>query len=189
MLDAADAAESAPFNRLVAGSTLARPTNPTTLTLSFAARLERFPKPSRSRRYHVSRAENKDGHPIQPNEGVVPILQEVGYRQLLIVGTGFYVTRYGTVLTAAHVVHELTRDLSREGKVRGKNNVMHWLGKDRLNLRPIRLFTLSTRYDVAVVHADNYASKYPTAPLMKMRGISVWRSHLDTTTSSRFSSA
>ena len=48
-----------------------------------------------------------DGQPIEPGDGVVPILQEVGLKRLKVVGTGFYITRYGLVATAKHVIEEL----------------------------------------------------------------------------------
>lgn len=48
-----------------------------------------------------------DGQPIEPGDGVVPILQEVSSKRLKVVGTGFYITRYGLVATAKHVVEEL----------------------------------------------------------------------------------
>src|SRR5690606_25760337 len=48
--------------------------------------------------------------------------------------------------------------------------VLHWLGEHELVLRPIRRFSLSNRFDIAVVHAENFRDRYPQSPLSNMRG-------------------
>ncbi len=107
-----------------------------------------------------------DGQPIEPGDGVVPILQEVGTKRLKVVGTGFYITRYGLVATAKHVIEEL--------KVPGELKllpgfVLH-LGPDNtIFLRLIRRAHLLKEADVCVVQADNFLERHPTAPLMNLR--------------------
>ena len=47
------------------------------------------------------------GRPIFPAGVVLPGLEEVGPGQLRVVGTGFYMTRYGLFATAKHVLEDL----------------------------------------------------------------------------------
>ena len=52
-------------------------------------------------------ARTGDGRPINPGVGVIPIMKEVTRGKLAIIGTGFYVARYGLFLTAQHVLEDL----------------------------------------------------------------------------------
>ena len=52
-------------------------------------------------------AQSGDGNTIAPGSGVVPILKQLQHGQLKVVGTGFYITRYGLFATAAHVLSDL----------------------------------------------------------------------------------
>jgi len=107
-----------------------------------------------------------DGQPIEPGDGVVPILQEVGVKRLKVVGMGFYITRYGLVATAKHVIEELKAP--DELKLR-PGFVLH-LGLDNtIILRPIRRAHLLITADVCVIQADNFLERYPTAALMNFR--------------------
>jgi len=107
-----------------------------------------------------------DGQPIEPGDGVVPILQEVGFKRLKVVGTGFYITRYGLVATAKHVIEELRA--ADELKLL-PGFVLH-LGPDNtIFLRPIRRAHLLMAADVCVVQADNFLERHPIAALMNLR--------------------
>ena len=48
-----------------------------------------------------------DGKPVDPMTGVIPIIKEIEKGILQTIGTGFYIARYGLVMTAAHVVWAL----------------------------------------------------------------------------------
>jgi len=48
------------------------------------------------------------GREVPPGSAIIPILKAIGNKKFLVVGTGFYITRYGLFATAAHVVTELT---------------------------------------------------------------------------------
>lgn len=107
-----------------------------------------------------------DGQIINPGDAIVPILREVGPKQLKVVGTGFYITRYGLVATAKHVVEDLragdslTLDLSF---------ALHLDGDNAIILRRLRKAHMLNAADVAVVQADNYVESFPTTALMNLR--------------------
>ncbi len=50
-----------------------------------------------------SRAFDGGGKNIDPGAAVIPIMKELERGRLAIIGTGFYISRYGLFLTAAHV--------------------------------------------------------------------------------------
>jgi hypothetical protein len=107
-----------------------------------------------------------DGVAIEPGDGVVPILKEVGRKRLKVVGTGFYITRYGLVATARHVLEDLrTPDalnlLTSFVPHLGPNNTIY--------LRQVRRAHLLNAADVGVAYADNFMERYPTAALMNLR--------------------
>jgi hypothetical protein len=85
-------------------------------------------------------------------------------------GTGFYLTRYGLVATARHVVDDFVRKRDADGRVVVPSYVLHRHGEAKIILREIRHFSLSNRFDIAVVHAENYRSEYPKEPLTNKRG-------------------
>ncbi len=60
-----------------------------------------MPTPSDISKGH--RALRGDGREISATQGVVPILRELEKGQTHVMGTGFYITRYGLFLTARHV--------------------------------------------------------------------------------------
>lgn len=107
-----------------------------------------------------------DGRLIEPGDGVVPILQEVGVKRLKVVGTGFYITRYGLVATAKHVIEEL-KDTDELKLLPGF--VLHLGPDDTILLRPIRRAHLLIAADVCVIQADNFLESDPTTALMNLR--------------------
>jgi trypsin-like peptidase len=106
------------------------------------------------------------GQPIEPGVGVVPILQEVGPKRLKVVGTGFYITRYGLVATAKHVVEEL--QVPNELKL-VPGFVLHRASVEILHIRSIRKAHLLKTADVCVLQADNSLRDFPADPLMNLR--------------------
>ena len=103
---------------------------------------------------------------MEPGEVVVPILQEVGFRRLKVVGTGFYITRYGLVATAKHVIQEM---IARDGRTLLPGVVPHLGPENRMFMRTIRQAYLLNDADVAVVQADNFLDGYPNDALMNLR--------------------
>ncbi len=93
-----------------------------------------------------------DGLEIPPGAGIIPILKEAGDRQLAVVGTGFFVTRYGLFATAKHVLDELAD---------WTNRTMHpgYVFQDdtggQIFLRRITGISVSNTADVAIGQADN----------------------------------
>lgn len=92
-----------------------------------------------------------DGLRLPPGAGVVPVLKEVGDKQLKVVGTGFFVTRYGLFATAKHVLEELV-DWNARTVLRA-----YVLQDDaeQLFIRQITGISLSNTADVAIGQADN----------------------------------
>lgn len=104
------------------------------------------------------------GRAIDPSTCVVPILKETEPGRLLLVGTGCYVTRYGLVLTAAHVLAELTaRDTL------GAAYVMHRAGESTTHMRRIRSVSWLNEFDIGLAQADNFLETVPEQPLSNRR--------------------
>jgi hypothetical protein len=112
----------------------------------------------------VHSAFNGDGRPIEPSDCVVPILKETEPGRLLLVGTGCYVTRYGLILTAAHVLQDLVEHDSLGGAY-----VMHQAGESTIHMRRLRSASWLNDFDLGLAQADNFVEKVPQQPLMNMR--------------------
>ncbi len=107
-----------------------------------------------------------DGQLIDPGDAIVPILKEVGPKCLKVVGTGFYITCYGLLATAKHVIEDLKPP---EGLTLLPSFALHLGPENTLFLRHIRRAHLLQAADVAVVQADNFLESNPMAPLMNLR--------------------
>lgn len=110
-------------------------------------------------------AQRGDGQLIHPGDGVVPVMKEVGEKRLSIIGTGFYITRYGLFLTAKHVLEELAAE---DGASLLKAFVCHLAGDDAIHLRQIRRAHLLKWADIGIGQADNYLET-ASSPLMNLR--------------------
>ena len=120
---------------------------------------------SDSERFKESCAQDGDGKPIHPAEGSFPILHRLGPTQLIIVGTGFWISRYGLFFTAGHVVDEL---IEKGGEL-SRAYAFHWAREGKIHLRVIRSVTRLHAADLAIGQADNYVDKFPDAPLPTKR--------------------
>jgi trypsin-like peptidase len=111
-----------------------------------------------------------DGQELDPIDGVVPILKEVSRGYLKVVGTGFYITRYGLFMTARHVLDDIVVE-GPEGEIElGTGYLLHQMDEGRLNLRRIRSCSLFNGADLAIGQAENYLEKLRAGPLMNFRG-------------------
>ena len=107
-----------------------------------------------------------DGELIHPGTGIVPIMKEVGEKRLSIIGTGFYITRYGLLVTAKHVLEDLMAD---DGISLVRSYVCHLAPENAINLRPIRKAHLLIQADIGIAQADNYLDAFPANPLQNLR--------------------
>ena len=107
-----------------------------------------------------------DGTPIQPGDGSIPIMKEISEGKLAVIGTGFYITRYGLFLTAKHVLDEL---VDKEGHFSSVAYVLHLADENSVHLRRILTITLLNPADLATGQADNFNSEFPDNPLMNLR--------------------
>jgi hypothetical protein len=107
-----------------------------------------------------------DGLSLHPGTGIVPILKEIGEGRLSVIGTGFYVTRYGLVITAKHVLEDLRGD---EGTSLVQSFVCHLAGESSIHLRKIRMAHLLVNADIGIAQAENYLESYPQDPLQNLR--------------------
>lgn len=105
---------------------------------------------------------------MDPGDAIVPILKEVDRKRLKVVGTGFYITRYGLVATAKHVIEDLKAE---DALTLGTGFVPHLGPKNTVILRRIRKAHLLNAADVAVIQADNFLDTHPEAPLLNLRPI------------------
>lgn len=109
-----------------------------------------------------------DGKTIHPGDGILPILKEIPGKKLIVVGTGFYITRYGLFLTACHVLDDM---FNEENELITRGFVVHMGSKSNLHFRQILHFHRYKNSDLAIGYADNYARRVPNNPLMNLRGI------------------
>ena len=112
------------------------------------------------------KALNGDGKEINPRDAVVPIFKEIGKGKLIVIGTGFYITRYGLFLTAKHVLDELFLE---KKKSIGIAYICHRASEDEVHLRRILSVNLLESVDLAMGQADTYEIKYPNDPLANYR--------------------
>ena len=111
------------------------------------------------------RTRDGSGNEIRPTDGCVPILSKRGLGRLAVVGTGFWITRYGLFVTAAHVVNEL---ISPSGKLE-VGYVLHLTPENKIHLRVVRGVTRLDKVDLAIGQAENYVEKFPQDPLTNRR--------------------
>lgn len=97
-------------------------------------------------------AQTADGHDVLPGSGVIPILKEIDKQRLLVVGTGFYVTRYGLFATARHVLEDLA---DAELSNLGVGYVLEHREKGKLAIRRIVCASLCKVADIALGQAYN----------------------------------
>ncbi len=103
---------------------------------------------------------------INPGDGIVPILQELSRGKLAVIGTGFYITRYGLFMTAYHVLNELTNQF---GEIIHRGFILHLSGETKIHLRPILWINKNDKSDIAVGQAENYMKNFTKNPLMNLR--------------------
>ncbi|WP_205944714.1 S1 family peptidase [Pelagibius litoralis] len=112
-------------------------------------------------------ARTGDGKIISATTGVVPILRELEPGKLQVIGTGFYVTRYGLFLTARHVFDHIVKS---DSPGRHSLRILHDTG-NALHIRPVTRISYSHYADVALAEADNFISQFPEQPLRNLRPI------------------
>lgn len=74
-----------------------------------------------------------DGSPSDPQSGVTPIMVQEEHGLYRVVGTGFYITRYGLLLTAKHVVEDM---IEADGIGR-PTLAWNWTSDGRLFMKPV----------------------------------------------------
>ena len=108
-----------------------------------------------------------DGTEISATTGVVPILRELEEGKLQVIGTGFYITRYGLFLSARHVFDDIINAADPSSQ---RLRIFHDTGKE-IHIRAVTKFTIANQVDVALGQADNFLAKFPDNPLMNVRPI------------------
>lgn len=106
------------------------------------------------------------GERIDPGDGIVPILKEHYRGKLSVIGTGFYITRYGLLMTAHHVLEDLLND---KGQIANQGFVVHLAGETGIHMRRLLVLHCCKMSDLAVAQADNYRERVPQNPLMNLR--------------------
>ncbi len=106
-----------------------------------------------------------DGTEISATLGVVPILRELEKGKLQVIGTGFYITRYGLFLTARHVFDHIirARDPSSQSL-----RVLHDTGEN-IHIRSVTKISIADQADIALGQANNFLAKFPDNPLTNFR--------------------
>jgi len=104
------------------------------------------------------RVTGSDGKPADPQVAVTPIAIQLEPGLLQVIGTGFFVSRYGLLLTAAHLV----QDIANHDRQRNPTLTWLWRMDGTLSLRP--LATCSTfddaprnAADIAICQAVGFA--------------------------------
>lgn len=106
------------------------------------------------------------GNPIDSQVGVTPIFLKLEPGLLKIIGTGFYIARYGLLLTAKHVVDEIV-DNNTEGRPKA---AWIWKPDGTVNFRPIHTCSFDHRAplyypDIAICQAVDSAKPEHVAVL------------------------
>lgn len=109
-----------------------------------------------------------NGKVIEPMTGVVPIIKECEKGILQTIGTGFYISTYGLVVTAKHVIDGLkTNDNKNLTNCFVLHPHPHEDGK--VILRKILSARFLNEIDIGILQANNYLDKYPENPLTNLR--------------------
>jgi hypothetical protein len=98
--------------------------------------------------------------------GCFPILRERETGTLIVIGTGFYVTRYGLFLTAAHVLDDA---FGEDGRERGVLFGLHYADDRTLHLRRVIRYNKHSVMDVALGELDNFIDRFPDNPLLNVQ--------------------
>lgn len=93
-----------------------------------------------------------DGAPLEPDSGILPVCKQLSPGRVAVVGTGFYITRYGLFATAKHVLEALVNWHTRTVDY---GFVLHYEPPALMRLRNITSATFSTNTDVAIGQAEN----------------------------------
>jgi hypothetical protein len=93
-------------------------------------------------------------------------MKELVPGRLSIIGTGFYISRYGLFMTAAHVLKDV---IDKDANAIRPSFVCHSPNQSEIHLRRIVCSSIYLRADLAIGQADNYSAKYPSSPLQNMR--------------------
>lgn len=109
-----------------------------------------------------------DRNKINIQECVVPVIKQLDKNRFAIIGTGFYISRYGLFVTASHVVSDLT-GISENCIC--PSFILHQLPDHRINFRRIRWVSSHPKVDIAVGQAENYIDEDSGTALMNKRGI------------------
>lgn len=104
----------------------------------------------------MSRIVDGSGAPLQPLDGVVPVLRELRPGVVKVVGTAFWITRYGLLMTAGHVAD----DLVQQGQL-CLAFVPQFQGQDEVILRRLLNISRMNEVDIAVLQAENFGSSAP----------------------------
>ncbi len=102
-----------------------------------------------------------DGTEISATSGVVPILRELETGKLQVIGTGFYITRYGLLLSARHVFDDI---IWAEAPVR----IFHHTG-EIVHIRRLMRVSTADQADIALIETDNFLARFPDNPLTNIR--------------------
>ena len=103
---------------------------------------------------------NNRGDQIFPGEGVVPLLKRIADKQYRVVGTAFFVTRYGLLLTAKHVVE----DLVPPGHTTIEDAFVLQDSSLGLLRRRVTGASLSVAFDIGAVQVENGMEETPPRP-------------------------
>ena len=117
-------------------------------------------------------ARRGDGAAIHPGSGITPLLKAVDRAVYRVVGTAFYITRYGLFMTAGHVAKAIRHG---DGNTLQECFLLHLLEPNEISLRPVRQITFFDNPtfspgDIAIGHADNFHDESTGAALQNMRG-------------------
>jgi hypothetical protein len=116
---------------------------------------------------HTFNSRRGDGTPVSPAAGVVPILKYVGPYQLKVVGTGFFLTRYGVFATARHVFEDIA---DQRTSTLYPSFVLQLDPFGNFFIRPIVGLAFSNTADVGIGQVENVTLDSSVQPISNLRG-------------------
>jgi hypothetical protein len=108
-------------------------------------------------------AQAGNGNPISPHTVIFPILKEVSPNENRLVGTGFFITKFGHFVTAKHVIQDVLDTAT--GQQHSPIHALHFVQGFEVLVRHITKVSVHNSVDVAVGKMDYHEINTTGKPL------------------------
>ena len=105
---------------------------------------------------------DRNNNNVDPKEIVFPILKNEDNGNVKMIGTGFFITKFGIFLTAKHVLEDV---LDKKGRPKAGITIIQFKENFTFYYRPVKAFVLHPDADVAVGICHNMSHRVTGEPL------------------------